>query len=148
MLGTQFIVSYEGLGLHKILPPRGFEPSTSPCQASAVPLGYGSPSSFSDEFGASTTGMSGEYNQSIDQSINQSIIQSINQSINQSKNHQLWSDWLWTTMLYYMKKTVNLGPNFSLCTSDYGNDYFQTICSSSLFEHAFLDGNWCLTTDA
>ena len=28
-LGPQFIVSLEGLGMHKMLPPRGFEPSTS-----------------------------------------------------------------------------------------------------------------------
>ena len=29
VLGPQFIVSFEGLGLHKMLPLRGFEPSTS-----------------------------------------------------------------------------------------------------------------------
>ena len=29
VLGPRFIVSSEGLGLHKMLPPRGFEPSTS-----------------------------------------------------------------------------------------------------------------------
>ena len=28
-LGHRFIVSFEGQGMHKMLPPRGFEPSTS-----------------------------------------------------------------------------------------------------------------------
>ena len=38
VLGLWFIVSSEGLGLHKMLPPRGFEPASSACQVS---LGHG-----------------------------------------------------------------------------------------------------------
>ena len=41
VLEPRFIVFSERLGLHKLLPSRGFKPSTS--QASAVPLGHSSP---------------------------------------------------------------------------------------------------------
>ena len=43
VLGPLFIVSSEGLGFHKMLPPRGFELSTSSIPGKHLPLGHGSP---------------------------------------------------------------------------------------------------------